>query len=283
MKSLNQKTKMMEKVFRKRKEVVPIPVWHGQKPKKVGFLDIETSPNLSYIWGKYEQNALGQPKKPWRILSFSYSWLGESKVHVYALPDFPGYKKNKDDDRALVEKLWEFFDEADFIIAHNGDQFDIRKSNARFLAHKMKPPAPYQSIDTLKIARRHFGFDSNKLDDLANALGVGRKVPHTGFSLWEGCMDGNMKSWRLMKQYNAHDVELLESVYLKLRAWAKTHPNLNPHSHQGRSCPLCGSTRFQSRGFSFTATGLRKQRYKCLSCGRWSLGKAEKRGNETIV
>src|ERR1700719_3656227 len=118
------------------------------------------------------------------MLSFAYKIAGEKKVHTRCLADYPGYKKNTEDDKALVTDLWTIFDQADIQIGHNADKFDIKKSNARFLMHKLNPPSPYKTVDTLKIARRAFKLDSNKLDDLGYYLGLGRKLPHTGFHLW---------------------------------------------------------------------------------------------------
>ena len=157
-------------------------------------------------------------------------------------------------------------DEADVIIAHNGDRFDLPKINTRFLTHKLNPPSPYKTIDTLKIARSVFKFDSNKLDDLGRYLSIGRKLPHTGFHLWKGCMSGDKASWKLMKRYNGHDVELLEKVYYIMRSWCKNHPNIN----MGLSevCPKCQSTKVQRRGFSYTLLR-KKQNWFCTSCCGW--------------
>lgn len=237
---------------------------------KVLFFDTENAPNLGYVWGKWEQNVIDF-KTNWYFLSFAFKWLGTKSIQCHALPEFPSFKKDKECDRFLVQKLWEVLDEADVVIAHNGDRFDLRKANARFAAHGMKPPSPYKSIDTLKIARRYFQFDSNKLDDLGHYLGVGRKLPHTGKHMWFGCMTGDPKSWSIMKRYNCQDVALLEQIYLKLRPWAATHPDLN-HISRLQACPICQSPKIQHRGFSCTKTGKRK-RMQCQACGSWSVDK----------
>ena len=151
------------------------------------------------------------------MLSFAYKWQGSDKIHIHALPDYPLFKKDKENDKHLIEDLHDLFDEADVLIAHNGDRFDIRKSNARFITQGLRPPSPYKSIDTLKAARRFFQFDSNKLNDLGQYLGVGRKLPHTGFDLWSRCMRGEKSAWKTMKEYNARDIVLLERVYEKLK------------------------------------------------------------------
>lgn len=237
---------------------------------KIALLDIETAPNLGWVWGMWEQNVIDF-KKSWYMLSFSVKWLGDKRGKTYALPDFgPQYNKDPECDKALVKELWKVLDEADIVIAHNGDAFDIKKSNARFIAHNLPPPRPFKTIDTLKIARRHFKFDSNKLDNLGQYLGVGRKMPHTGKHLWLGCMRGEPRAWRMMRRYNAADVELLERVYLRLRPWATTHPNLNNYT-RACGCPTCQSKNIHKRGFQVTRRG-KYPRLHCQDCGAWSRG-----------
>jgi len=243
-----------------------------QTPAKILFLDIETAPSLGCVWGKWQQNVIDF-KKDWYMLSYGYKWAHENEVHVVALSDFAGYERHPESDKALAKTLWKILDEADIVIAHNGDAFDIPKINSRFLIHKLPPPSPYKIIDTLKIARKKFAFDSNKLDDLGHYLGIGRKLPHTGFHLWKGCMTGDLASWKTMKEYNGHDVELLEELYYLIRAWDTQHPQVN----QGdlTACPKCSSHNIQRRGFSYTLLR-KKQRYQCRDCAGWFEGGAKK-------
>jgi DNA polymerase elongation subunit (family B) len=252
-----------------------------EKDAKVLLFDIETSPMLSYTWGMWEQDVI-EVEKTWYILSFAAKWLGGKKTEVYGLCDFKGYRSDKSDDRHLVEKLHKLLEEADYVIAHNGDVFDLKKANARFIFHRIPPTKPYVSIDTLKIARRYFKFESNKLDDLGQYLGVGRKLPHTGKHLWFGCMKGDMKSWRKMKAYNVQDVLLLEQVYLAMRGWSKNHPNLNVVSRKVNACPKCQSTNIQKRGFVLTRTS-EAQRYQCRDCLGWCSGAPEKLASKVLT
>src|SRR6266487_2734900 len=238
----------------------------GTEPKIILF-DIETAPRLAWVWGQYEQNVI-DVKTEWYMLSFAWKELGTQKVTVHALPDYGAWQTTRENDSDLAVALWKVLDDADVVIAHNGDRFDIRKANARFIAHGMKPPSPYKSIDTLKVARRHFKFDSNKLNDLGKYLGVGRKLPHTGAHLWFGCMNGDPKAWALMRRYNRNDVELLERVYLKLRPWATTHPSLT-HYTSKTACPTCQSPKIINSGYLYLKTG-KRQRIKCTDCGAWS-------------
>lgn len=238
---------------------------------RIVFLDVENSPSVGYVWGKYDQT-VNEFKADWYMLSFAYKVLGEKVIHVKGLIDYPGYKKQKDNDKKLMQDIWKVLDEADIIIGHNIDRFDVRKINARFLIHGIPPPSPYRTVDTLKVSRKAFKFNSNSLDDLGHSLGVGRKLKHTGFALWLACMAGDSKSWSVMKKYNSLDVCLLEKVYFAMRPWATSHANVN----QGHfACPKCGSLDTQKRGFSYTLVR-QKQRHVCLACRGWWEGAARK-------
>lgn len=236
---------------------------------KILVYDLETSPFLIEAWGTYDTNALRVLRESY-ILTFAWKWYGKGKPQCLGLPDFDLYKSEPHNDRELVKKLHSLFSEADILLAHNGDRFDRRKANARFLKHGLTPPAPCQTIDTLKIARKHFQNPSNRLDELGKLLGVGRKVVHTGKHLWFDCIDGDSKAWKTMKKYNRQDVTLLENVYDKLRPWADTHPNLNAYALEG--CPKCGSDSIQRRGVRVTGVSM-YPRYTCNGCGTWFRGK----------
>lgn len=237
---------------------------------KILLFDIETAPSKGFVWGKWEQNVIDFEQYGY-MLSFAYKWLGEKTVHVKGLPDYKHYKKRQDDDLFLVQDLYHLFEEADIVVAHNGDRFDIPFANQRFILHGFKPPAPFKTVDTLRIARGKMNLPSNKLDDIGAYFGIGRKLSHTGAKLWFDCMAGDTKAWALMKKYNAQDVVLLEQVYLKLRAWLPTHPNVNLVDMEDKACPTCASKKLQMRGFMYTRTS-KFVRFHCQNCGAWSRG-----------
>lgn len=236
---------------------------------KIALIDIETAPILGYVWTMFEANVI-HVVQPTYMLCFAVKWLGQKKTKTYALCDYPGYAKDKENDKALVTDLWRILDQADIVCAHNGDSFDIKKTNSRFAVHGLLPPSDYKTIDTLKFARRSFKFDSNKLDNIGRYLQVGRKMPHTGKDLWLGCMAGNPKSWKTMRRYNAQDVNLLEQVYIKLRPWAQSHPSLTVYDGR-RGCPRCLSPRMQRRGVRVQKTR-KYERFQCQDCGSWDTG-----------
>lgn len=241
---------------------------------RVLFFDIENAPNLAYVWGTYDQTIPAvMMVREWYILCWAAKWYGEDEILSAAIPDFARYKRHRYCDKAVLKALWKLLDEADIVVGHNGDRFDIRKTNARFAFHGIKPPSTYKTVDTLKVARRHFKFTSNRLGDLGEHLGLGAKLPTGGFELWSGCMDGCEESWAKMVAYNKQDVTLLEAVYEELRPWMKSHPNVTLYvDAHAPACTKCGSTKLQKRGYEMTAVS-KYQRYHCRSCGGWNRGR----------
>lgn len=238
--------------------------------------DLESSPNLGYCWGKYDQNILSFTSE-WHILTIGWKWLGEKTTHVSGLDEYDRYAIDPEDDYELTALAHRLFCEADIVIAHNGISFDTRKIQARMLFHGFDPPTPFKEVDTLKIARRHFAFTSNKLGELCTTLGIGAKVDTGGFQTWLGCMRGDPKAWARMKKYNKHDVVILEQLYLKLRPWTNRHPNVATIGSEPGACPKCGSDEgMTSRGYTHTAVS-RRQRFQCKGCGGWSSGRAIER------
>jgi DNA polymerase elongation subunit (family B) len=241
--------------------------------KKV-YLDIETAPIVGYTWGTWEQNVI-EIVEDWYVLSMAWKWAGDKKIHSAKLPDYPGYRQNPRDDAKLLKTIWDVLNEADVVVAHNGDKFDLKKLTARFIIQGMRPPAPYKTIDTKKIASSIAGFSSNRLNDLAKALGVGEKEDPGGFETWKGCMAKDPASWRIMEKYNRMDVMILEPIEQKLLPWAKTYPNVGSIVGEDGLCPRCGSNRLQKRGMAPVGGG-EAQRYQCMSCHGWSRGPSHK-------
>jgi hypothetical protein len=234
---------------------------------RIAFYDLENSPSLGWYYDRYKEGNIVADEQDWFMLSFAWQWADEKKVHVKALCDYPGYAKNKTDDSPLIKDLWKLFDEADILIAHNGDRFDRRKSNSRFLGCGLPPPSPYKTVDTLKVARRQFMQGSNSLQSLGTFLGLGGKLPTTGWHTWRGCIDGDPKAWGTIKRYNKRDVSLLRSVYERLLPWIPNHPDMRVYTGKA-SCRNCGSHHLQMRGEERTLTTI-KQRYQCQACRHW--------------
>lgn len=219
-------------------------------------LDIETSPNTAHVWGLWQQNVgINQLLESSQVMCWAAKWYGEKEVIF-----------GKD-----LETIHEMINQADVVIHYNGRKFDMPTLNKEFLLHGMLPPAPYKQIDLLRVVRSQFRFPSNKLDYVAQRLGLGKKVKHEGHELWVKCMAGDPVAWKKMERYNKQDVVLLEKVYDKLLPWIKSHPNHNLYGDLEHCCPSCGSDKLHRRGVARSIGGV-YQRYQCTNCGSWSQG-----------
>lgn len=244
-----------------------------KKLPKILIIDIETAPMKAYVWQLWKQDIyIDQIISDWFILSWSAKWLFSDSVMSERLT---GDEARSENDERIIRKLWNVLDEADILVAHNGNAFDIPKINTRFLKNGLGPTSYYQQIDTCSIAKKQFGFSSNKLDFLARQFGIGAKHD-TDFSLWVSCVNGDDEALRYMETYNRQDVVLLEEVYLKLRPWVKYHPNLALYMDSDNEvCPNCGSEDVRQDGkFYYTPTG-KYPTYVC-KCG------ARSRGRKTV-
>ena len=244
---------------------------------KILHLDIESKPNLVWTWGLFKQNiGLNQIAKPGGLLCFASTWDDGSK---------PTFLSEWDDGLdSMVEKIWSLLEEADAVCGFNSNRFDITMINREFLLRGMPPPSSYRKIDLLKVARKNFKFNSNKLDNLVQELGLGQKASHAGFSMWTDVMSGCKKAQKQMKIYNMRDTDLLPKLYNRLLAWNDTHPNHALFSDkEGVVCTNCGGTDIKKNGVEHLATQS-YQRYRCNTCatplrGRSTILSPEKRRN----
>ena len=234
---------------------------------KILLFDIETTPMEVYVWGLIGNKYI-QPNniiKDWNVLSWSAKWLFDSRV----MSDVQTPKEaiNRDDER-IIGSIWSLIDQADILIAHNGDKFDLKKLNTRFHMNGLYPPSPYLSIDTLKVVKKSFAFSSNKLDYLSQIM-TNRNKLATNFKLWTDCLHGSRIALKKMLDYNEEDVRLLEEVYMELRPWVKSHPNVNLYSDV-EGCPSCGSDELKPNGGYYTTISNKYQSYSCVECGSLS-------------
>jgi RNase_H superfamily len=224
-------------------------------------LDIETAPNIAHVWGLWQQN-VGIPQliDSSYVLCWAAKWTDSDKIMFSSV--------ERTNPKRMLLKIWDLLEEADAVIHYNGTKFDIPTLNKEFLLYGLTPPAPYKQIDLLRVARNQFRFPSNKLDYVAQALGLKGKTKHIGHELWIKCMANDPEAWKMMEEYNINDVILLEQVYGKLLPWIKGHVNHSLHSVNTEVCPNCGGDHYHKRGFYYTNNCV-YQRYKCNGCGTW--------------
>lgn len=222
----------------------------GERGLKILFMDIENAPHLGYMWSLWDfTTPLNMVRKYGYILSWSAKWMGHGRVMNDSIikhrkPTAKDGEYTWEDDFEVTASLRRMLDQADIVIGHNMKKFDVKTFNTSAIRHGIMPPSPYQVVDTLTIAKAHFKFPSNRLDELGKILKCGRKVAHAGFTLWLDCMNGVKKAFKKMVKYCDQDVLLVEEVYHKLLPFVTNHPNvaINDYSETGGCmCSKCGS------------------------------------------
>ena len=229
------------------------------------FIDCETSPNVVYSWRIGRKIDLSHDNiiKERAIITICWKWEGQKEVHWLTWD-------KRQSDKAMLKKFVRVMLRADEVIAHNGDRFDLPWIRTRCLFHRIDIPAQLPSVDTLKLARRGFLFNSNRLDYLGGFMGHGRKKDTGGFGLWQRVIAGNPKALADMVSYCKRDVELLENVHRDLYGYSR------PTTHMGvlslgykHHCPRCGSDHTKRNGNRrATAAGTLTIEMKCLDCKR---------------
>jgi rRNA maturation protein Nop10 len=240
---------------------------------RILILDIETAPLQAYVWRLWKQNIYAdQLISDWFMITWAAKYLGEDKIYSAKLTSEEALEQ---DDKRIVEEIWKLLDDADIVIAHHGNMFDMPKIRSRFLVHNIIPPSSYKQIDTKAIASKEFGFSSNKLEALAQLLGFQGKNK-TEFDLWARCMKGDQDAIDEMEVYNVQDIYVLENVYTALRPYIKGHPNMDLYVDDEKPhCPSCGKDALVAipNKFFFTQA-VKYQLYRCQSCN--SLSRAKK-------
>ncbi len=238
-------------------------------------IDVESWPLIAAVFGTKKQNiANNQIRQDISLMAFGAKWLGDpaSKTIYQDTRD----QRDMRDDRAILKSIWKLLDEADLVITQNGKSFDGPLITWRFMVHKMAVPSTYRHIDTYRMTKNVARATSHKLEYLTDKLNVRyKKLSHKNFpgmELWNQCELRNPKAWKEMEKYNTHDVLSTEELYENVKAWAPEatlKPFLIPRDPT--KCGACKDGVTTKRGVHVKKTGV-YQRYKCGSCGSWTLG-----------
>jgi len=232
------------------------------KPFKRLFFDIETSYIKANVWRQGKQyirpEQIVTEKK---IICISYKWQGDEKVHSLKWD-------SRHNDKKLVKDFIKVLGQADEIIAHNGDRFDIKELRTRAILNGVLMFPKYRTLDTLKKARKYFNFTSNKLDLLGNYFNVGRKLDHEGFKLWEKTVEGTKAEQKeylsKMVSYCEQDVILLEDVFSVLTPYIDHNTNLAVLKGGKKwHCPECASKEVKLSHTDTTPMGYIKRFMSC--------------------
>jgi DNA polymerase elongation subunit (family B)/DNA-directed RNA polymerase subunit RPC12/RpoP len=229
------------------------------------YFDIETSANIGFFWQSGFKLNIGPQNiiKERAIICICYKWEDEKETHSLT------WDSKQNDKKMLIEFI-KVLNTADETIGHNGDKFDLAWIRTRCLFHGIDMFPSYTTIDTLKVARSKFKFNSNKLNYIAQYLGIGQKIK-TEFDLWKDIALKNDKvALAKMVKYCIMDVILLEKVHkiLNNHIEAKTHYGVIFGEYKG-TCPECGSDDLIKHSRQILASGTIKLIYKCKTCGKF--------------
>lgn len=236
------------------------------KPRILVF-DLETSAATVLAFGRNKQFISDDAivSEGGKILTAAWKWLGEEDVHYYANID----EIVMEDDSSVCAVLWELFEEADAVVAHNALKFDVKVLRTRCLANGYPALPTVKILDTLIMAKKNFRFPTNRLNTLAEYFGFGSKNDTGGISLWRDVQDGDENALEKMIDYNVQDVLLLEKVYIALRSYGHSGSTFN-HGHysEGKEvCPVCGSDSIEPTGRKVSTAVSVFEEVRCGGCG----------------
>lgn len=226
------------------------------------FYDIEVSPNICFTWNvgrkiSIDYNSIIQERA---IICVCYKYEGEKQVHELHW--------NNGDDKELLIKFAQILNNCDESIGHNSDNFDAKWIRTRCLKYGIPLDHDLNGIDTLKLSRKGFRFNSNRLDYIAQYLGIPGKIK-TEFNLWKDItLFNKVSALNKMITYCKHDVITLERIFQKLNPYIKSKSNKGNITNSC-SCPECGSNNSISNGTRILASGLIKRRLHCQDCGKY--------------
>ena len=245
-------------------------------------VDLETTGALGWTYDIFKGRMHHIEFDP-MIMCFSWGWYDRTKpmkkhrgkVHNEMVKIkfedivLKGGLKARNEEERIVRIAWKLLDEADEVMAFNGDRFDDKVLIAAFMRFRMGMPSPYNTIDPFKMSKVG-RFVSHSLANLCRSLGIPGKAEITHSSTWRGVIDGDRKSKKLMKIYNDLDVVRMFDVFEIVFAYAKTKlkTNMSAFRNGAFCCPYCGSYSLQSRGAQTYGTGTFRW-YYCNDCRRW--------------
>lgn len=227
------------------------------------FWDIEVSPNvvLAFRAGfdlTINHDAIISERK---VICIGFKWEGDKKRTVLR------WDKNQD-DKAMLEEFLEIAEEADEMVHHFGDKFDLPWFRTRCLFHRLKPLPLFKTVDTKMLASKHFYFNSNKLDYISKYLGHGGKEKME-FDDWKDIvMLKCPKALDKMCHYCGIDVVRLEEVYHDLKFCVKPKTHAGVVAGLGKwTCPRDGSKNVFISKVKVSAAGTVSYQMQCKECG----------------
>ena len=199
-----------------------------------------------------------------RTICAAWKWYDQPDTVFAAEWEVGGYD-------GFMRAVWEVFDQADLIIGHNADRFDARHLMGGWAEMGLPAPSPYKVVDTLKIARGTFAYESNTLDALNKRLGIDAKTDKYDVKIARAAVNGDREAQDRIEGYNRGDIVASEALFDRLRPYAKGIPHLGMWTDDELACPSCGST-MTATGKTVHANVQRYEHLTCPNCGSHARG-----------
>jgi DNA polymerase III alpha subunit (gram-positive type) len=178
------------------------------------------------------------------------------------------------DDKEVVLKLIQLLNEADIVIGHNVDRFDIPKLRWRARVHGLDSFPKVGTVDTLKLSRKLYGQGplGHSLGNLCSRLELQLKDYLSKDDLKEFLLHGDKKALRRILSYGKQDIVTLRELYHKMLPDIPNHPHMKAYAAHELVCRNCGSTNIYKSKSRPTAAGIMKHQYHCKDCGSYTTG-----------
>lgn len=225
------------------------------------FFDIETSPNIGFFWRPGYKIRISHENiiKERAIICIAYKWAGQKSVHCLRWDA-------KQNDKQMLKRFLVVFNQADEVVSHNGNRFDIKWVRTRCIKHGITMMPNPISIDTLQSARLGFNFNSNSLNYIAKFLGLGEKLHHEGFDMWKDIvLKKDNVALTSMVRYCKQDVVLLEQVWDKMNSYVRARSTV---AGTTRECPECSGDMKVAK-YRISAAGHKQVQLQCTECGKY--------------
>jgi hypothetical protein len=184
------------------------------------YLDTEVSKSQMYNYGLRVPSKYISPDNlvnEYYIICWAASYVGRDDVwHDCVTPS----EAKKWTDAKILQKIQKLMKSADIIAGHNVDAYDMKRINTRLLLNGLEPVIGKKTMDTLKIARQKFAFESNRLDYIAQRLGLRPKDDITNEDWNNIVRTGDKATLQKVDKYCQGDVNEGKGVYVRLAKYS---------------------------------------------------------------
>lgn len=201
-------------------DVMPFIPLEYRTTANILYIDIEVSKSLYFSYGARVPSTYLNTDDLFReryIISWAASYVGSDTVWSDCVTKKEALKWS---DARILPRLLELMQSADILAGHNYDRFDHKHINARLLLNGLEPVTDKKTLDTLKIARSKFSFESNKLDFISQRLGFRPKDDIRNSDWLKVVTTGDEKTLKKILKYNKGDVRNGKSVLERLMKYS---------------------------------------------------------------